>query len=70
MDPANITVEQMNTLLAEQGWDGDPVTVVNNDDSRNADGEYVYKIVYGSRINRVYVGQNDDGVYVDNATMR
>jgi len=70
MDPANITLEQMNTLLADQGWDGDPVTVCVTDDIRNASGEWVYKIAYGSNINRVYVGENDDGVYVDNATMR
>ena len=70
MDPANISVEQMNTLLTEAGWTGDPVTIVNGDPTnRNASNEYVYKVVYGSNINRVYVGENDDGVYVDHATM-
>lgn len=69
MDPANISLEQMNTLLDDAGWDGDPVTIVNGTGQRNSLGEYVYKIAYGSTINRVYVGENDDGVYVDNASM-
>ena len=71
MDPANISVEQMNTLLTEAGWTGDPVTVVKGDPTnRNASDEYVYQIVYGSTINRVYVGTDTDGdVYVDNASM-
>ena len=69
MDPANISLEQMNTLLDDAGWDGDPVVVVNGTGQQNSIGEYVYKIAYGSTINRVYVGENDDGVYVDNASM-